>query len=181
MPQEETTDETTELNSRIVSALRQIVESQESWQVAMQDPKNFLQNKLGIKLPNDIEVELYDLARDTHKTGLYAAELFFESNPISQTDPTYQPRFLSEAMIDILTRLNQGCPLGTMPYKTLRKTSKCVKYGVIRSQLEWIPVEEGSPLGYFGYRNITKVCIQSVTTTEEVIECLPWLVLTEAP
>jgi hypothetical protein len=66
-----------------------------------------------------------------------------------------------------------GCPLGTYPYKVVRYSSVCIKQGIAKGGLEWTPDSPGSQYGHFEYSNIQVVCLQSATTSVEVIECLP--------
>ncbi len=160
----------------VIARLQEIAAQPEHWSAAKADPRSFLQNQYDIELPADTLIELYDIARDTGKTMLYAAELEVQIGAQNSSTLTYQPVVHgADTLIRYLTERNMGCPLGTMPYKTLRRVEKCIKYALIKGGIQWVPVEEGSPLGHFEYTDIQKVCLQSVTMNEEVIECLSFI------
>ena len=70
--------------------------------------------------------------------------------------------------------------MGTYPYKTTKKKTVCLVWGIAATGLEWVSLAEGTSYGYWRYTEVHRVCLASLEVDVEVIECLPLSVLTKA-
>lgn len=162
------------VDDAVVAILREVALQPDEWQAARTNPRTYLQERHQITLPADLTIDLFDIARDTSESPLYVPEL---ETP-AQTTAAYRAAnpYVPQSLIEYLRERNMGCPLGTVPYKTVRTYEKCIKKGLIKGGLEWSPAQEGSPLGHWTYTDVHEICLQSITVTEEVIECMYFLV-----
>jgi hypothetical protein len=74
---------------------------------------------------------------------------------------------------------HMGCPFGTTPYKTEKKVTICDMWGLAASGKQWIPESEGSKYRHWEYQDVQSLCLLSHEVTTDVVECLPYVILTE--
>lgn len=163
------------LSKEALRVLRRAAASPATWRSAQRDPRGFLR-KRGISLEEGVSLSLCDLMVPKSGLVIHATELEHPSQ--DEAERPARPTTVAPSPWEHWWRSTHlGCPIGTYPFKTVRKQQVCVKQGILLSGLEWVPDSEGSPSGHFEYTNKQVICLQSVVRWIEVIECVPRIVL----
>ncbi|HYS53480.1 MAG TPA: hypothetical protein VER58_06940 [Thermoanaerobaculia bacterium] len=158
------------LTPQAIEILRRACKSNKTLAAAMKDPRALLARH-GIKLPDDVELRIYQRKGGSKKK--HDAPNMADAMLTRDFDKIVQLGEISPALDAWWRSTHGGCPFPTWPYTTTKKVFVCDVWGVYAGPIEWVQDVPGTSFGHWTYPNAQTVCLRGHEVLQTVTECLP--------